>query len=60
MTQQEFDNTRFYADTKAIYKGEVREVVALDFDERLLGLKNEMHPDERDWVRCENVELVAA
>ena len=60
MTQQEFDNTRFYADTKATYKGEVREVVALDFDEKLLALKNDMFPDERDWVRCENVELIAA
>lgn len=60
MTFEEFDATVWGYGMKAEYKGRVYDVVACDFDERLIALEGiTLGSDEPDWVRCENVTLVA-
>ena len=58
MTLEEFDNTKFHADMQCIYKSRTRDVVSVDFEEKLLALVNESDPDLWDWVRCENIVLI--
>jgi hypothetical protein len=58
MTKEEFDNTKFHADMQCIYKGKTRELISVDFEERLIGLVSESDPDMCDWVRCENINLI--
>lgn len=58
MTLKEFNNTQFGAGMRCIYKGQTRDIGGVEFEEQLLGLVNECDDEERDWVRCENIELI--
>jgi len=67
MTIEEFDKTSFKAEMKAMYKGEIREIVTVDFEEKLIGFEDpteELFDEEGEsiavinWVRCENCELI--
>lgn len=61
MTKQEFNNTSFGNGDTAVYKGKEYPVGAVDFEEQLLGLAYVTEggdPEERTWVRCENVEFI--
>lgn len=57
MTRYEFDNTKWAKNRNAYHKGRAYEIVAINFDEQLLGL---IRDNEEDviWVRCENVNLL--
>ena len=48
----EFNNHPFNANTKVIYKDKEHEVLSVDFEEKLIQLKN------KDWVRCENCQII--
>ena len=48
----EFNNHPFSANTKVIYKDKEYEVLSVDFDEKLIQLKN------KDWARCENCQIL--
>ena len=58
MTLQQFNNTRFGAGMRCIYKGQTRDIGSVEFEEKLLGLVNEWDDEELNWVRCENIELI--
>ena len=62
MTEQEFDNQSFLSGDKAQYTdGNIYEIAALDFQERLVGLHMNIsggEPDDISWVRCENIEHI--
>lgn len=67
MTIQEFDKTGFKAEMKAKYKGEIREIATVDFEEKLIGFEDQTEKvfDKEgeelaviNWVRCENCELI--
>lgn len=65
MTVEEFNNTKFGARMQVIYRGEAREIVSVDFEEKLIGLNDKFYdPEDPDdiaqinWVRCENCKLV--
>ena len=55
MIFHEFDNIRWKSGMIAIYDGEEKTVIAINFAERLICL--ESNNKETDWVRCENVKL---
>ena len=58
MTPEEFDSTKFASGDKAIYLECERIIRTVDFTERLIGLVNEVHILEVEWVRCENIEYI--
>lgn len=58
MIIEEFDVTKFRTGDKAIYLESERIIRTVDFTERLIGLVNEVHILEVDWVRCENIEYI--
>jgi hypothetical protein len=55
MTTEEFDKIPFNKGTTVTYKNRRRVIMAVNFEEHLLGL-NVAEDDEveYDWVRCEN------
>ena len=57
MTQDEFDHRHWINGTVVLYRGNWRDVVAVDFVEKLIGLKN-IDGDQLDWIRCENISAV--
>lgn len=61
MTQEQFDKQKWGVDMKCVYDERIRDIVSVDFEERLIGLRPETIFDKGDdisWVRCENVELI--
>lgn len=62
MTKKEFNNTSFGKGDTAVYNGKEYPVGSVDFEEQLIGLVMEIeggdNPEERTWVRCENVEFI--
>lgn len=66
MTIEEFSQTGFYAGMKVRYKGEIRDLIPVDFEENLIGIESgeieceECGHVETDiqWVRCENCDLI--
>jgi len=58
MTQDEFDNTIFNAGMTCIYKSKTRDIVSVEFDEQLIGLRIDHDDEEQQWVRCENIKLI--
>lgn len=62
MTITQFETTRFGNGDKAKYDGEVYPIAQVDFKECLIGLLGVCEGGEDDdinWVRCENIELIA-
>ena len=59
MTQDEFDETFWLNGMKCTYDSRHREVMCVDFFERLIGLHSLSETGDIDWVRCENVSDVA-
>jgi hypothetical protein len=57
MTTEEFDKQRWGVDMKCIYDGKTRDIISVDFPERLVGLSYDGE-SEVQWVRCENVKLI--
>jgi hypothetical protein len=57
MTLDEFDRRYWRNGLVCDYCGARREIVSVDFAERLIGLKS-LSDDEVDMVRCENVSNV--
>ena len=64
MTKQEFDLASFSPGDKAKYTdGNIYDIAALDFQERLVGLHMNIpggEPDDISWVRCENIEHITS
>lgn len=66
MTIEEFSQTRFHAGMKVRYKGEIRDLVSVDFEENLIGIESEEIECEEcghveigiQMVRCENCDLI--
>ncbi len=58
MTRQEFNKSKWGAGMKAAINGSVRDIVSVDFEQKLIGLEIEGDDENIDWVRCENVELI--
>jgi hypothetical protein len=58
MTREEFNNTHFGANMKAVFGGVTHDVISVDFTEGLLGLFDTNYLDDIFWVYCEYVELV--
>ena len=60
MTIEQFNNTTFKIGLKVKYlkTGDVREILAIDFEEQLFGAKCFDCCDCLDWLRCENVEII--
>lgn len=61
MKKQQFDKQRFGIGMGAICDGDnkVYDIVAVDFEERLVGLGKDNAPHEDVyWANCENVTLV--
>lgn len=60
MTTEEFQNTAWAANMRAMYRGEIYPVVACDFSEFLVGLGGvTLGDDDPTWVRCENIGLLS-
>tara|TARA_R100000951_G_scaffold98181_1_gene88053 strand:- start:712 stop:900 length:189 start_codon:yes stop_codon:yes gene_type:complete len=60
MKIEEFNKTSFGSGMRCIFKMETRVISSLNFDQALIGLKENCDGcDEGDveWVRCENIEL---
>jgi hypothetical protein len=57
MTLDQFNKHRWAANTRGEYGGVVYLIVAVDFAECLIGLRNPLDDNEIAWVRCENVNL---
>lgn len=66
MTIEEFTQTGFHSGMKVRYKGEIRDLVSVDFEENLIGIESEEIECEEcgrvetgiQWVRCENCDLI--
>jgi hypothetical protein len=57
MTQEEFDKTNWRWSMQCEYKGVIYFIISLDFEEKLIGIKQ--HQNEGlDWKRCENIKLL--
>lgn len=56
MTIEEFNKTRWGANMKFAYKGNVFDVTSVNFGEALIGYCTD--DDELSWVRCENIDLL--
>lgn len=57
MTTEEFDNTKFLVFDKIEYKGEVKRIMSVDFEERLIGFNVE-NDSVLSWARHENIKLL--
>lgn len=57
MTLDQFKTHRWAANTRGEYGGAIYLIVAVDFVECLIGLRNPLNDDKTAWVRCENVNL---
>lgn len=58
MTVEEFNQRRYGAGMKCLYKGQELDIVSVDFEEALIGLEIEGDDENINWVRCENVEII--
>lgn len=60
MTREEFAQTGFMQGMTAKYKSKEYLIVALDFEEDLIGIYAGLADEDEPitWVRCENIELV--
>ena len=61
MTLEEFNNTRFGGNMFCIHQERKKFIMSVSFEEALLGLTNEradIPPEEWQWVRCENIEMI--
>lgn len=57
MTKEEFNDCKFHKGMQAKYYGDVRNIIGVNFVEKLIGLADETS-DEIEWVRCENIALI--
>nr|DAZ81093.1 MAG TPA: zinc ribbon domain protein [Caudoviricetes sp.] len=53
MTIEEFSQTGFHAGMKVRYKGEIRDLVSVDFEENLIGIES----GEIECEECGHVEI---
>lgn len=61
MTLYDFKETRWGPGMRAAYDGRVYPIAAVDFKEALVALSGvTLGDDQPNWVRCENIELLAA
>jgi len=58
MNKQQFDKAFCQPNIKVIYQGEVRDVLAMDKQEQLLGLACEGDTDTRQFIRRENAQII--
>lgn len=62
MTITEFNKTAFTGQMECIYQGEKYKIAGIDFEEKLIGIYEEIqgceNTDEISWKRCENVTIV--
>lgn len=58
MTIEDFDSMKFRAGMKALINGKEKDIVSVDFEQRLIGLEIEGDDENIDWVRIDNLELV--
>ena len=60
MTIEQFDNHGFRAGDTCIHKGKVYPIVSLEFEEKLIGIDENISGGEAgdiSWKRCENIDL---
>lgn len=57
MTIEEFDNTDWIGGAQVFFEGKTYDVISVDFQERLVGIDEDLGDDEISWKRCENVTL---
>jgi hypothetical protein len=57
MTKDEFDKIEFHSQIMCIYKGKLFKIIAVDFDEYLIGI-DEYDQDIISFKRCENISLL--
>lgn len=55
MTRDEHNAAIWVNCMTCVYKGSTRQIVSADFEEQLIGLKNESDEAMIDYVRCESV-----
>ena len=63
MTIDEFNNMPHHANMWCRHEGKTYYIVSSNFDQALFGLiphKEPTDPEEWQWVRCENVEMIEA
>lgn len=61
MNIEEFNKTSFTGNMQCKYKGAVRDIFSVNFNEALIGLVEIcLGCDDGDieWVRCENIEII--
>jgi len=58
MDIETFEKTRWKAHMKALYRNKKHIIASVDFAENLVGLEINEMPDDINWVRCENIELI--
>ena len=58
MEIREFKSTQWGANMCCEYMGEKMAIASVNFKEHLIGMVDQMNPDdELIWARCENCEL---
>ncbi len=58
MTIEEFDRTKFTVRMTVIYLNNRYNIIAVNFQEKLLGLADkDYEPNDITWARCESVML---
>ena len=58
MTTEEFEKTGFTNGMTCIYCNQVHKIISVNFQENLLGLREDNDEDCLFWVRCESVSEV--
>lgn len=58
MTPEDFDKQKWGVDMKCIYENVTRDIISVDFPERLVGLVYDSDDTQIQWVRCENIKLI--
>lgn len=61
MEIKEFNETSFSSGMRCIFKMKTRVILNVNFDQALIGLKEDCDgcdEDDIEWVRCENIELI--
>ncbi len=61
MTIKEFNKTGFRNGMKIEYKGNIYDIISVDFEESLVGIEKidcEGGDKEISWKRCENCKLI--
>lgn len=58
MTAEQFDNTAFGFGMLALYKDTEYFISEVDFEERLIAIKEIENSDNVSWKRCENITSV--